>query len=363
MNLLFTSVGRRAYLLRYFRKAMGEHGKIYAVNSAPMSTGMAQADESFVSPVIYDKEYIPFLIKLCKEKAIDMLIPLFDIDLPVLSSAKPQFEKTFVAVSDSGFIDSCNDKLKMNEFLISAGLKTVPVFTRCKGSIQEIVYGKDGILNDIIPICKGMERVQELEYYFRDKFKKGIKFMIKPRWGMGSLGIYEAGDFDELEFFYNKTYKDIYASYLKYEAGNNIESAVIIQEKIIGREYGIDIINDFKGNFITAVIKEKIAMRAGETDISKVVMHPKLYEIARIIALKGRHIGNLDIDIILNEDGAYVIDMNARFGGGYPFSHAAGIDLPKAMLAWLMGREAEPGCFIAEADRVYAKDIELMRLG
>jgi len=92
MNLLFTSVGRRAYLLRYFRKAMGEHGKIYAVNSAPMSTGMAQADESFVSPVIYDKEYIPFLIKLCKEKAIDMLIPLFDrSDLVAPAHKRPLF--------------------------------------------------------------------------------------------------------------------------------------------------------------------------------------------------------------------------------------------------------------------------------
>ena len=38
----------------------------------------------------------------------------------------------------------------------------------------------------------------------------------------------------------------------------------------------------------------------------------------------------------------YVIDMNARFGGGYPFSHLAGMDLPRAYVAWAEGKEAEP---------------------
>ena len=103
-------------------------------------------------------------------------------------------------------------------------------------------------------------------------------------------------------------------------------------------------------------------MRAGETDISKVVEQAQLHETAKTIALKSRHIGNLDMDIILNENGAYVIDMNARFGGGYPFSHAAGINLPKAMLLWCINQEAPAEYFKAASGRVYAKDIELMRL-
>lgn len=31
--------------------------------------------------------------------------------------------------------------------------------------------------------------------------------------------------------------------------------------------------------------------------------------------------------------------MNARFGGGYPFSHAAGIDLPRALISWKKGEQ------------------------
>lgn len=33
--------------------------------------------------------------------------------------------------------------------------------------------------------------------------------------------------------------------------------------------------------------------------------------------------------------------MNARFGGGYPFSHLAGVNLPKAIITWLTGEQLD----------------------
>ena len=35
----------------------------------------------------------------------------------------------------------------------------------------------------------------------------------------------------------------------------------------------------------------------------------------------------------------YILEMNARFGGGYPFSHMAGVNLPKAIIHWLNDEE------------------------
>ena len=44
------------------------------------------------------------------------------------------------------------------------------------------------------------------------------------------------------------------------------QEKVIYQEKITGTEFGLDILNDFKGNFVSYCLKKKIEMRAGETD-------------------------------------------------------------------------------------------------
>ena len=66
------------------------------------------------------------------------------------------------------------------------------------------------------------------------------------------------------------------------------------------------------------------------------------------------------MDVFGCEDGYYVIEMNARFGGGYPFSHAAGANLPLAMVYWALGQEA-PGELLRARPGVEAwKDIKLL---
>ena len=72
------------------------------------------------------------------------------------------------------------------------------------------------------------------------------------------------------------------------------------------------------------------------------------------------HRGNLDVDV-QEEDGTYyVLEMNARFGGGYPFSHAAGADLPLALVLWAMGREPREEVLSARPGVRAQKDIRLL---
>lgn len=47
----------------------------------------------------------------------------------------------------------------------------------------------------------------------------------------------------------------------------------------------------------------------------------------------------MDADVIVNEKGSFILEFNPRFSGGYPFSHYAGINLPKALIKWLKGEE------------------------
>ncbi len=84
MNILLSSVGRRSYMVRYFKKALGKNGLVHAGNSVE-TYAMQVADRSVITPLIYDTTYIDFLFDYCKKNDINAIIPLFDIDLPVLS--------------------------------------------------------------------------------------------------------------------------------------------------------------------------------------------------------------------------------------------------------------------------------------
>lgn len=336
MNLLFTSVGRRSYLLKYFRNAMEAGDKIYATNSTALNPAFLEADEWVVTPTIYDNDYIPFLLKYCKEKNISALISLFDIDLPVLAANKNKFAEigTKVIVSDAGFIDICNDKWKTFKYLQKHDFDVPKTY-----------------LN--------------LDSVYKDLQKHILKYpiIVKPRWGMGSIAVYQADDENELRTFYAKIKKEIVASYLKFESIKNIEEAVLIQEKIIGQEYGLDIMNDLDGEYQNTSVKKKVAMRSGETDCAITVADIELMRIGEKIANLSHHLGNLDVDVFKNKNGKnYILEMNARFGGGYPFSHLAGVDLPKAIINWLNGRQVEMNLLTPKIGVIGQKDINMVCL-
>ena len=181
MNVLLTSVGRRSYLVEYLKKAVGEDGTVVVTNSA-VSQAWAAADKAFVSPVIYEEGYIPFLLDLCRKEEIGVLVSLFDIDLPVLAAHRKEFEEigTVVVVSDPEVIEICNDKWKTYEFLLKNGFSAPRTYLGLDEAKQGILSG-------------------EISW----------PVMVKPRWGMGSLALYRADNLKELEVFYEKTRKNI----------------------------------------------------------------------------------------------------------------------------------------------------------
>ena len=55
--------------------------------------------------------------------------------------------------------------------------------------------------------------------------------------------------------------------------------------------------------------------------------------------------------------------MNARFGGGYPFSHLAGVNLPKAIVKWLNKEEVSVDDLLTATSGVRGqKDIQIVRI-
>ena len=102
-----------------------------------------------------------------------------------------------------------------------------------------------------------------------------------------------------------------------------------------GQEYGADIINDLNGKTQNVIVRKKIAMRSGETDIAELVDEPSIKIVLEKLGKVTKHIANMDCDVFLVDGVPYILEMNARFGGGYPFSHMGGCNLPKAIIEWV----------------------------
>ena len=333
MNILITSAGRRGYIVDFFKQAIGKDGKVYVGNNTRSCSAAFHGDGFVLTPSIYDDNYIDFLIDYCIQKNIKMIISLFDVDLPKLAQNKELFRQKGIEViiSDERVISICNDKWLTNSFALENGIKYPK-------SYLDIDMLKADIKNCCID----------------------FPIIIKPRWGMGSIGVHIASNSNELITLGDMCKREIISSYLKYESSVDFDKAVIYQQYINGEEFGLDIINNLKGEYQTSVIKQKLAMRAGETDSAMVVQNNRIEEFARKIGKSLHHIADLDVDILITESEIYLLDMNARFGGGYPFSHLAGVNVPKAIFKWIRNEDAKNELIVKRYNRTIYKEISFI---
>lgn len=325
MNILLTSVGRRSYLVEYFKAAVQPNGQVIAANSEALTSGMIAADKAYTVPRVDSAEYIPKILEICMIEDIRLVVSLFDIDLPYLAKARELFVEAGIhlVISDPWVIDVTNDKWKTAQFLKEHAISTPQTFLSIVNVISEL---KNSLIH--------------------------FPLIIKPRWGMGSMSIFRADDADELTFFYSYARKQIEKSYLNILSSEEIDNSVVIQEFIEGSEYGLDVFNDLEGNYLQTIAKKKIAMRSGETDMAKVIADQRLATLGESLAALFKHRGNIDVDVLENQAGElFILEVNARFGGGYPFSHLAGVNYPAALVA------------MAEGNRVHLNTVELGCIG
>ena len=312
MNVLLTSAGRRTYMVEYFKEVLKPyHGKVYAINSNLDAPALWIADGYEQAPLIHSDSYPQFIEEYCIKNGIQLVISLFDIDLPILSKLKERFLVLgiTIVVADSWVVEMANDKWATYQFLKRHQFNTVLTYKSIASFKCDFDHGK-----------------------------VDFPVFIKPRWGMGSIGLYKAENFEELNFYYKSVKKEIEQSYLYFESKLTPNESVLIQAQLPGKEYGLDIINNLKGEYQTTIVKQKLAMRSGETDSAVIVEEPILSELGENIAKKLKHPAIIDVDVFFDGKTPYVLEINARFGGGYPFSHAAGVNLPEAIIKWHLSK-------------------------
>ena len=334
MNILFTCAGRRTYLLKYFKENMAEGDKVVATDMQLSAPALQVADVKLQVPAVYDPEYVNITLNICKVQKIDALLSLNDLELPILAENKARFEaiRVKVIVSDPKVIDIAFDKYKTAQWVESIGLTAPKTYVR---------------LED----CKRALAAGEIQF----------PLFMKPRWGSGSIGLESIADMEELDIYYNLLMKKIKKTILATASVG--DEYIMIQEKLTGDEFGLDVMNDLEGRNVGVSVKKKLAMRAGETDKAITMDLPEVREMGRRIGEELGHIGNLDVDIMQRADGAYcVLELNPRFGGGFPFSYEAGVNLPKAILGWLRGETVDPSMLVPQYGRMFSKNDYLMEI-
>jgi len=318
MNVLLTCAGRRNYLVQYFAEALDGKGKVFAADSSRYAPALEEAAVGFVVPSVDEPRYFEHLLGLCRDNQVSLLVPLNDLELPLLSRQRERFLEigTTPLVSSPEIIDTCFDKWETVKFLKDAGIdgpSTYPTIAEAQSAI-----------------CSG-----ELQ----------TPFIIKPRWGSASICIETVFDKEDIGPAHHMVAKRVRRSILANAGSKRLAASLLFQEHLDGQEYGLDVINDLSGRYLHTFVRRKLGMRAGETDRAIAIRDRELEALGERIGRALGHSGIVDCDVFDCAGRLSVLEMNPRFGGGYPFTHMAGANLPAILIALANGKVPDPDWF------------------
>lgn len=293
-NILITSAGRRVELIRAFQielKKKFPFSKVYTAEANPeWSSACRVSDEFFTIPRVDNENYINSILDLCIKKEIKIVIPTIDTELLVLSGAKEVFllNNIQVVVSDLDLISRCRDKRLTNS-----------LFNELNITIPKAV----------------------------DKGNPTFPLFIKPYDGSLSKDIYLINCKEELTDSLLNNPKLMFMEYINPNDYN---------------EYTIDAYYDKNSNLRCLVPRRRIEVRGGEISkgrTEKLDFYNILKE--RLSFINGAK-GCLTIQFFLGKENQNIIgiEINPRFGGGFPLSYASGANYPEyIILEYLMNEQ------------------------
>ena len=223
------------------------------------------------------------------------MFSLIDPELSMLAKEKERFLAigTTPIVSEYDLVETCFNKYRMYELFKSMNIPTA----KCYLSMDEFHEAKN---------------TGEIDY----------PVFVKPVCGSASMHINKVSSDEELAGLFHM-YDDL-----------------MIQEFMDGTEYGADVYIDMLSGKVTSLfVKEKIKMRAGETDKSVSIKDEGLFKQIIEFAENAAFRGMIDIDIFKVNGTYYFSEVNPRFGGGYPHAYESGVNIPKQLINNLQGKE------------------------
>jgi len=307
LNILLTSIGRRGYIVDFFRQALSGGDRLVVANSVPDPPGAEAADASYTIPPASDPSFAAALLKLAEEEEIDLLFSLHDWEAPAIAAIKSDLAAigTRAVVPDLDTALICLDKFRTFSWAEKHGIRT------------------------------------PRSWISRDQALAGgqFPFIVKPRFGQGSVGLFKVDSKAELDAALLLAAKTA-QSFPRIEGIPQDAAPLLISEWIEGIEIGIDVVNDFEGAYSGLLANKKLVSRNGETEVTTTLDPHPFEPIAKQISSALGHPSICDCDLIEREGEYYLIELNPRFGGLYPFAHHAGADVPSFLVRLQDGHRA-----------------------
>lgn len=293
MNILLLSVGTRNKIVQYFKNECKGKGNVIATDCSKLAPALYEADKHYIVPEITTNGYVDRILNICEKEEIGGVLSLIDPEISIIAKAKNRFEEIGVKVISPAY-EVCERTLNKWEFynwLSGHGYKCAKTYIE-----KDIFY----------------DAVDSGDIHY--------PVFIKPILGSASINITKAYDNEMVDLLF-KNFKGL-----------------MIQEFMDGTELGADVYVDLLSNQpISIFVKEKIKMRAGETDKAVSLKDGVLFTLIQKFVCEMRLTGIIDIDIFKVDGNYYISEVNPRFGGGYPHAYECGMNVPKLILNNLYG--------------------------
>lgn len=318
LKIIIASAGRRAHYLQWFREAFrsqGIPGEVIALEYRATSPGFGIADRAQQMPAYNSAEYGEELRRWFTAERPDLFLCMNDYEIQVLSGELAD------ALRETGAIVTVlapeKQAMVLDKYAMALGLAAagIPTPTTHLGSEAEAVV---------------------------ETAPADGKFVVKHRFGAGSSGL-EFPDVAGLRDAVERSARTaLGADGRPTEDG---AEAVIIQDFLPGDEYGVDGIFTLDGRSeLVGVMARRVGqMRAGDPDVATSADPERFRELVSQVGALLEPTGPINLDVREDAEGvARVIDINPRMGGGYPYCHRAGADMPSVLIRMLRGLPHDP---------------------
>lgn len=296
MNIIITSAGQRVSLVRSFQteiKLLGLESKVYTADLNPILAPACHVSyQSFEVPEVTDEEYIYKLLDLCTENNIKLVIPTIDTELMILSKSRSRFSDhgIHILVSDPSFIEKCRDKRKTNHLFLDHNIQVPKQY-----SVENLAY----------PV------------------------FVKPCDGSRSEGIFIAKDESDITDEHLNNKKLMFMEYISNKQYD---------------EFTVDCYYDKYHDLKCVVPRQRLVVRAGEVNKAltrKNIIVDKFKEnLSKVPGARGC----LTIQVFLDKKNQVMkgIEINPRFGGGYPLTYLSGANYTKWVIKeYLLNQEVD----------------------